>query len=49
MVSFNKSIVVGLALAACEMLGASDPAISADLGPTYAESATDKWEFSLDQ
>jgi hypothetical protein len=29
------------------MLGASDPAISADLGATFAEPATDRWEFSL--
>ena len=48
MVSFSKGIVVGLALAVCELLSASDPAISADLGPTYAQRpAIDKWEFSL--
>ena len=47
MVSFSKGIVVGLALALCEMLSAIDPALSADLGPTYAEPATNKWEFSL--
>ena len=47
MVSFRKSIVVGLALAACELLGVSDPALSTDLGPTYAEPVTNKWEFSL--
>jgi hypothetical protein len=47
MVSFSKSVVAGLTLAVCEMLGASDLAISADLGPTYTEPATDRWEFSL--
>ena len=47
MVSFSKSVVVGLALAVCGLLGASDPALSADLGPTYAEPATNKWQFSL--
>ena len=47
MVSFSKSLVVGLALAVCEMLGASDPALSADLGAPYAEPATNKWQFSL--
>jgi hypothetical protein len=41
MVPFSKSVVAGLTLAVCEMLGAS--AISADLGPP----ATDRWEFSL--
>ena len=39
--------MVGLALAVCEMLGARDPALGADLGPTYAEPATNKWQFSL--
>jgi hypothetical protein len=47
MVSFSKSVVAGLTFAVCEMLGASDLAISADLGPTYTEPATDRWEFSL--
>ena len=47
MVSFSKGVVVGLALVLCETLGTSDPAVSADLGPTYAEPATNKWEFSL--
>jgi hypothetical protein len=47
MVSFSKSVAAGLALAVCEMLSAGGPAFSADLGPTYAELATDKWEFSL--
>jgi hypothetical protein len=47
MVFLRRSIVVGLALALCETLSASDPAVSADLGPTYAEPSTDKWEFSL--
>ena len=47
MVSFSKSVVVGLALAVCGILGARDPALGADLGPTYSEPATNKWQFSL--
>jgi hypothetical protein len=47
MVSFSKSLVVGLALALCETLGASGPALSADLGAPYTEPATNKWQFSL--
>jgi hypothetical protein len=47
MVSSSKSVAAGLALAVCEMLSAGGAAFSADLGPTYAELATDKWEFSL--
>ena len=47
MVSFRKSLVGGLAGTVLGILGASDPAISADLGPTYAEPATNKWQFSL--
>jgi hypothetical protein len=47
MMSFRNSIVIGLALAVCELLSASDPAVSADLVPTYAEPPTNKWEFSL--
>jgi hypothetical protein len=47
MVFFKRNIVVGLALALCATLGTSDPAVSADLGPTYAEPTTNRWEFSL--
>ena len=47
MVSFSRSIVVGLALAVCGIFGARDPALGADLGPTYAEPTTNKWQFSL--
>ena len=31
----------------CGILGARDPALGADLGPTYSEPATNKWQFSL--
>jgi hypothetical protein len=47
MVSFSKSVVAGLAVAAFGLLGARDPAQAADLGPTYAEPATNKWQFSF--
>ena len=47
MVLFTRSIVVGLALAVCGILGARDPALGADLGPTYPEPATNKWQFSV--
>ena len=47
MVSFSKSVVVGLALTVCGIVDARDPALGADLGPNYAEPATTKWQFSL--
>ena len=47
MVLSSKSVVVGLTVAVCGILGARDPALGADLGPTYAEPATNKWQFSL--
>jgi hypothetical protein len=49
MVSFSKSVVAGLALAVCGILGARDPALGADLGPTYAEPAPplSQWQFSF--
>jgi hypothetical protein len=47
MVSFSKGVVAGLTVAVFGVLGARDLAQAADLGPTYAEPATDKWEFSL--
>jgi len=46
MVSFSRSVVVRLPALAL-FLSASGTAFSADLGPVYAEPATDKWEFSL--
>ena len=47
MVSFSKSVVIGLTLVVCETLCAGSSAVGADLGPTYAEPLTNKWEFSL--
>lgn len=47
MVSFSKSVVGGLAVAVFGILGAHDPALGADLGPTYSEPTTNTWQFSL--
>jgi hypothetical protein len=48
MVSFSRSVVVGLTLAASATLVASDPAIGADLEPGYATPAPrSRWKFSF--
>ena len=47
MVSFSKCVVAALAIVVFGLLSARHPAYAADLGPTYSEPATNKWQFSL--